>query len=253
MDHSGNKIGRVWFEERTAHHEIAVYDTMELDGEKGRFRVLQFSGEATQGALDLKRPERILFEYPRAIIHLMESNQAAFENVFLIGHGIGTIAGYFAEKSFKVAELDETVVQLSRTFFGYNQDNVIIGDGRALLAGEADRAYDYVIVDAFTREGTPRQLVSLEFFCLIQQKLSEGGAVILNLMGRGERDRLIHAIMLTLGELFACTKAFILPADGAADLQNIIIIGSDKPIAFQARQMAGFVELEPGQGYIIRD
>ncbi|MGG4143389.1 fused MFS/spermidine synthase [Paenibacillus algorifonticola] len=253
MGHSGNKIGRIWFEQHTAHHEISVYDTTELDGEKGRFRVLQFSGDATQGALDLEHPGRILFEYPRAIIHLMESNQAAFEKVFLIGHGIGTIARYFEDKTFKVAELDETVVELSRLYFGYNQDNVVIGDGRALLEGEAEHAYDYVIVDAFTRQGTPKQLVSLAFFSLIRSKLGEGGAVLLNLMGRGERDRLIHAIQTTLGEVFAYTKAFILPTDGSADLQNIILMGSDRPVAFQARHMAGFVELEPVQGYIIRD
>lgn len=253
MDHSGTKIERVWFEEHTAHHDIAVYDTTELDGEKGRFRVLQFARDATQGAVDLERPRRILFEYPRAIIHLMESNQQAFDKVFLIGHGIGTIASYFVEKTFKVAELDETVVELSRTYFDYNQDNVFIGDGRALLEDEADRAYDYVIVDAFTREGTPRRLVSLEFFFLIQQKLSEGGSVILNLMGKGARDGQIHAIITTLHELFDYTKAFILPTGGAADLQNIVIISSSRPIIFQARHMAGFVELEPSQGYIIRD
>ncbi|WP_338552149.1 fused MFS/spermidine synthase [Paenibacillus sp. KS-LC4] len=253
MEHSANKIERIWFEERTAHHEIVVYDTAELDGEKGRFRVLQFAGNAMQGALDLERPERILFEYPQAIIHLMESNALAFEKVFLIGHGIGTIASYFAEKSLKVAELDETVVELSRTFFGYIQDNVVIGDGRALLEAEANHTYDYVVVDAFTREGTPRSLVSLEFFYLIQQKLSEGGSVILNLMGKGERDKQIHAIMTTLKERFDYTKAFILRAEGVADLQNIVIIGSEKPIVFQARHMAGFVELAYSEGYIIRD
>lgn len=77
--------------------------------------------------------------------------------------------------------------------------------------------------------------------------------MILNLMGKGARDGQIHAIITTLHELFDYTKAFILPTGGAADLQNIVIISSSRPIIFQARHMAGFVELEPSQGYIIRD
>lgn len=72
--------------------EIQVYETTELYGERGRFRVLQFSGDAIQGALDLDHPRRVVFEYPRAMIHLMEAGEPYFEDVFLIGHGIGTIA-----------------------------------------------------------------------------------------------------------------------------------------------------------------
>jgi spermidine synthase len=112
------------------NYEITVYDTTELYGEKGKFRVMQFSKEALQGALDLNNPERIVFEYPRAMIHLMEFNDPSFNDVFVIGHGIGTIAGYFSEKRFKVAELDDKVVELSKLCFGYRKDNVIVGDGR---------------------------------------------------------------------------------------------------------------------------
>jgi spermidine synthase len=40
----------------------------------------------------------------------MECNDLAFENVFVIGHGIGTISRHYPEKWFKVAEIDEKVV-----------------------------------------------------------------------------------------------------------------------------------------------
>lgn len=62
----------VQLKEQNNDQEITVMDTQELYGEKGNFRVLQFSNEAIQGAMDLDQPERILFEYPRAIIHLVE-------------------------------------------------------------------------------------------------------------------------------------------------------------------------------------
>lgn len=241
------------FQESGKHHEITVYDTIELYGEKGNFRVLQFSNEAIQGAMDLDHPERILFEYPRAIIHLMEFNDPSFEDVFMIGHGIGTIAGHFAEKRVKVAELDGKVAEVSKRYFGYGKDNVIVGDGRLILESEGPHAFDYIILDAFTAEGTPRHLTSKEFFKITGDKLDSRGSIIMNVTGKGENDKLINAIHTTLSEQFAYTKSFCLPSEGAADMKNIIIIGRNQPIGFQQRNMAGFTEIELGQGHIIKD
>ncbi|WP_228745118.1 spermidine synthase [Paenibacillus sp. S150] len=240
---------------RTAGNEpeIQVYDTTELYGEKGRFRVLQFSGDAIQGALDLDRPRRVVFEYPRAMIHLMEAGEPFFEDVFVIGHGIGTIAGYFAEKRFKTAEVNAEVVRLSRQHFGCSQDNIIVGDGRSILEGEPDSRYDYILLDAFTADGTPRHLISSEFFALARSKLNSRGSLIMNLMGRSEKDRLICAIHTTLSGSFPYIKAFALPSEGTADIRNIIIMGSGRPIRCQARQLAGFVEIALEQGHVIRD
>ncbi|TBL68001.1 spermidine synthase [Paenibacillus thalictri] len=241
------------FKTSSPNHEISVYDTTELYGEKGKFRVLEFSNKALQGAMDLNDPERILFEYPRAIIHLIEFNIPSFENVFIIGHGIGTIAGHFPEKRFKVAELDHKVVELSKRFFGYRKDNVSIGDGRQILESEDQQAYDFIVLDAFTEKGTPLHLISKEFFVICREKLDSSGLIVMNLIGKGENDQLMNAIHRTLSEEFAYIKAFSLPSEGIADIQNIILVGRNKPIRFQVRQMAGFTEIELGQGYIIRD
>ena len=235
------------------NHEISVYDTTELYGEKGNFRVMQFSNEAVQGALDLNNPQRIVFEYPRAMIHLMEYNNPSFEDVFVIGHGIGTIAGYFSEKRIKIAELDHQVVELSRRYFGYSKDDVVVGDGRQILLGEEAHAYDYIILDAFTDKGTPAPLTSREFFRMTREKLNSEGSILINLMGKGENDRLIRAIHTTLSEEYAYTKSFSLPSEGIRDLQNIILMGSNDPIGFQARSMAGFIEIKLEQGHIIMD
>jgi spermidine synthase len=241
------------FKEYSNNHEISVYDTTELYGEKGKFRVMQFSNKAIQGAMDLNNPERVVFEYPRAIIHLMEINDPSFEDVFVIGHGIGTIAGHYSEKRFKVAELDYTVVELSKRYFGYCKDNVIIGDGRHILGSEAPHVYDYIILDAFTFKGTPRHLTSREFFRITREKLDSQGSIIMNLIGRGETDKIINAIHSTLREEYAYTKSFSLPSEGVTDIKNIIIIGRNKPIGAQIRNMAGFTEIELGQGHIIMD
>jgi spermidine synthase len=247
------KLQHLFVTEGSDRQRISVYDTEELYGERGKFRVLQFSEAAVQGAMDLDRPERIVFEYPRAMIHLMEHNDPQFEDVFMIGHGIGTIASKLSGKRIKTAEFDERVVELSGTYFHSRTEHVVIGDGRSILAGEAPHSYDYIILDAFTAEGTPRHLTSREFFRLAQDKLDAQGAVIVNLMGRGVHDPSVTSVYTTLLEQFAYVLAFLLPSESAGALRNMILAASDRPIAYQARQMAGFVEVEPDRGHIITD
>ncbi|UJF35709.1 spermidine synthase [Paenibacillus hexagrammi] len=241
------------YQSSSPHHELFVYETTQFYGEKGRFRLLEFSDNAMQGALDMNDPERILFEYPRAMIHLLEYNQPRFEQVFIIGHGIGTLTSYFSDKRCKVAELDHEVVELSKKFFGYRGDPVCIGDGRILLGSEPQQAYDCLILDAFSEKGTPVHLISHEFFMMCREKLDASGMLMMNLFGKGEHDPLINAIHTTLNGIFTYVKAFLLPSGHRGHIQNIILIGRQTPFGFQARQMAGFTEIELGEGYTIRD
>ncbi|MBP1155708.1 spermidine synthase [Paenibacillus sp. PvR052] len=233
-------------------NEITVYDATQLYGEIGKYRFLQFSDDAIQGAIDLMDPKRIVLEYPRAIIQLMECNDPHFENVFIIGHGIGTIAGHYQNKRFRTAEIDEKVVELSKAFFRYKKDNVIVGDGRQILMNEEPNEFDYIILDAFTKEGTPVHLTTMEFFEMTKEKLNSRGSIIMNLMGKAKNDKLINAIHTTLRETYVYTKAFSLPGKDVSDIRNIILIGSNKNIDFP-RDMAGFFEIELGQGHIILD
>lgn len=232
-------------------HEIAVVDTNELYGERGRFRMLQFSDSAVQGALDLDHPERIIFEYPRAILHLMQSNQPGYQNLFIIGHGIGTIPAHCSDRQVKVAEIDQQVVDISRQFFGYDQNNVRIGDGRQLLMEEHTSSCDYIVVDAFTAKGTPQHLVSDTFFQLAADRLRSDGAIIMNLFGKGEHDALIEAIFTTLSGQFSHCKAFVLTGDDRNTRSNILLMGSKEPITYHPRDMAGFHEITLAEGYLI--
>lgn len=234
--------------------EIAVYESTQLYGQIGKYRFLQFAEDAVQGAIDLKNPSRIVLEYPRAMIHLMDVNNPAFKHTFIIGHGIGTIAGHYPDKHFTVAEIDEAVVELSRRFFHYRGNNVVIGDGRQVLAQEEDGTLDYIILDAFTSEGTPFHLTTTAFFELTRKKLHARGALIMNLIGKTKNDKLINAIHTTLRNTYACSKSFSLQGQGSqADVQNIILIGSHTTIDWQPRAMAGFVEIELGQGHLLVD
>jgi spermidine synthase len=239
--------------ELSTFNEIAVYDTNQLYGKMGRYRCLQFSDDSIQGAIDLKDPKRIVLEYQRAMIHLMELNNPSFNRVFVIGHGIGTIAGHYPDKLFTVAEIDEKVVELSKLYFGYRKDNVRVGEGRRILRNEEPNAFDYIILDAFTNKGTPLHITTLEFFEMTMEKLDSQGAIIMNLMGKPKNDRLINAIHTTLRETYAYTKAFSLPAVDENDIRNLIIMGSNKTIDIQSQDTAGIYEIGLEQGHIIMD
>ncbi|WP_409348105.1 spermidine synthase [Paenibacillus gyeongsangnamensis] len=239
--------------EYSTYHEISVYEAANFEGELGRYRWLQFSDDAVQGAIDLSNPKRIVMEYPRAMIHFMEFYRPAFDNVFVIGHGIGTIAGHYPEKRFTVAEIDGKVVELSKAFFGYEKENVMIGDGRRILSEEAPDTFDYIILDAFNKKGTPSHLTTVEFFKMTSEKLRSHGSIMMNLMGKIRNDKLINAIHTTLKEAYAYSKAFCLPGKGAFDIRNILVIGSNNAFEGQPREMAGFVEIELEQGHVIMD
>lgn len=239
--------------ETSEFNEITVHDTNELFGELGKYRVLKFADDSIQGAIDLKDLKRIMLVYQRAIIHLMDFNHTSFQKVFVIGHGVGSIAGHYPDRLFRVAEIDEVILELSKRFFNYNKDNVLIGEGRAIVEAEQPCTYDYLILDAFTSKGTPLHFTTLEFFRVTKDKLKSQGALVMNLMGKAKGDHLINAIHTTVREIYNHVKAFSLPAMSEKDTRNIIVIASDQTIHYQVRELAGFFEIELDQGHLIRD
>ena len=239
--------------ETTPWNEITVFETGALFGKTGRFRCLRFADEAVQGAIDLRDPGRIVLEYPRALIHLMERNAPGFERAFMIGHGIGTIPARYPGNKFTIAEIDEWVVALSREYFGYPWDNVVVGDGRAVLEAEPPASLDVVLIDAFTKDGTPRHLTTAECFRMAGRRLRGPGLVLLNLAGRMRGDRRIASIHASLAEAFRHTAAFFLPESPGRAYGNVLLAGSSRPIAFTAEAMAGFRPFAPEPGFVLRD
>lgn len=233
--------------------EVLVGDTDELYGEKGRFRVLQFADGDVQGALDLNRPDRIVLEYPRAIIHLLEQNAPEFERAFIIGHGIGTIAGYYAGRDIRTAEISPAVAEWSRSYFGYDGPEISIGDGRELLAQEADGSLDAIVLDAFTEKGKPWHLFTREFWTLADRKLQDHGLLLLNVFGRGRRDSFVDAVWAGLSETFAYRRGFALPQEHPHETANRVLVASKRPISAKLGQMAGFEESDPEPGTVLED
>lgn len=234
--------------ERSPYGELRVFDTTELYGELGRFRVLQFADGAVQGAIDLSDPARIVLPYQRAIIHLLEAIRPSFGRAFIIGHGAGTIAGHYPEACIEAAEIDAKVVELSRVYFGYTQNNVAIGDGRELLFRTEPRSFDYIVADAFTADGTPPQLATIEFCELAKEKLRAGGAMLMNVIGRGGRDKRIASMLATLQAVFPYAAALAGTKGEDGDGTNLILVAGTREIAGSYALPQGWrpASVEPG-------
>jgi len=239
--------------ETTPWNEITVYETHALPGQTGRFRCLRFADGAVQGAIDLRNPGRIVLEYPRALIHLMETNAPGFERAFMIGHGVGTIPSRYPAGVFTVAEIDGRVAVLSRKYFGYPWDNIVIGDGRRLLEAEPPASLDIVVIDAFTKDGTPVHLTTVECFETAGRRMRGHGLLLLNLNGRMRGDRRIASIHASLAEVFRHTAAFFLPESPGNPYGNVLLAGSGSPVAHDPRGLAGFRPFVPEPGYALRD
>jgi len=245
----------IW-RERTEHHELRVLETGYAEGRQGRYRVLQFADEAEQGVLDLDDPERVVLAYPRVLIELLDGRQERLSDLYMIGHGIGTIAGYYARRSairLRTAELDARLAALSREMFGYDGPEPEIGDGRELLGRLEPASLDAVLVDAFSAQGTPRRLTSLPFFELARRQLRGGGLLLMNLAGRKRGDWLMQAIHTTVATCFDRTLV-LAPEHAAADeVTNLVLAASDDLIAYRPSGKTGFRPVELPPGHLIYD
>ncbi|MFD2331075.1 spermidine synthase [Cohnella sp. GCM10020058] len=235
-----------------SHGEMSIFDTTELYGELGRFRVLQFADGAVQGAIDLRNPSRVVLAYQRALVSLMDAIHPRFGRAFVIGHGAGTIARHYGSERIEAAEIDATVVEWSRAYFGCRQGGVAIGDGRALLSGTEPGSFDYIVVDAFTADGTPPHLATLEFYSLARDRLRNGGIMLLNVIGRGKGDKRVASMLATLQAVFPYAAAISVAGPGGEAGDNLILMAGPRETAYvDMPKDCAPVAVEPG--YVRRD
>ncbi|MDW8069504.1 MAG: fused MFS/spermidine synthase [Anaerolineae bacterium] len=109
-------------------------------------------------------------------------------------------------------ELDPTVVQVGRKYFGMTEPNlrIMIGDGRAVLA-RSPRRYSVIGVDAYRLPYIPWHLATVEFFQEVHRHLDENGVVVVNVGRVPGDDRLVAAVAATLRAVFPTVYAIDVP------------------------------------------
>jgi hypothetical protein len=117
---------------------------------------------------------------------------ASRARVAVVGLGAGALASYARPgQRFTFFEIDPAVERIARDtrFFSYLSDcgercAVVTGDARLSLARAPERAFDLVVLDAFSSDAIPIHLVTSEAFALYCSRLAERGAILVHYSSR---------------------------------------------------------------------
>ncbi len=152
--------------------------------------------------------------------------------MLLVGLGGGSVVKSYARAGWlvDVVEIDPTVTQVAREYFGLEEAeaHVYDMDGRQFLITH-DKTYDIIIMDAFGSSSVPFHLVTAEAFGLIRSRLSPGGILAMNIQAVGWRDVIVASIAATANRQFE--HVTVLPiAEPPNQLGNLVLLASSREL-----------------------
>ncbi|MEO6394485.1 MAG: fused MFS/spermidine synthase [Devosia sp.] len=123
----------------------------------------------------------------------------------IVGLGAGSVACYARPgEHWSFYEIDRSVVRAARDAGLFHflpecgpQMPIILGDARLTLSEEADGAFDYLLIDAFSSDSIPTHLMTQEALALYRAKVGANGIIALHISNR----------YLELGSVLAATAA----------------------------------------------
>jgi len=158
------------------------------------------------------------------------------QKALIIGLAGGTAAHqlkYFFKDNIEIegVEIDKKVIDISRKYFGLNDDIVKIynQDGRMFLQNNTKK-YSIIIVDAYAQEiYIPWTLTTKEFWRLVKNRLEENGIVAINVNSASADSDLLKSITNTMASIFK--HVYITKPD--ENKWNYIIMAGQKELNFK--------------------
>ncbi len=154
------------------------------------------------------------------------------ESLLLIGLAAGTTArqyqAIYGNIPMHGIELDPQIIRVGEDYFGMNAAQlpaltVYAGDGRYGLR-QLERQFSVIGIDAYRPPYIPWHLTTVEFFAEVKARLTENGAVAIN-VGRTDTDRrLVDALTATLQQVFPSVHALDVPRSF-----NTILVATAQP------------------------
>ncbi len=185
--------------------------------QKGSVRYLYVGRQdVIQTRMDMTRPTQLLSPYLQCMLVALgffADPQKELRRVAMIGLGGGAWTRFFHARRpglvFHSVDIDPVVVAVARQFFGVRDTATYRSyaqDGRRFLR-EAKQPYDLIVLDAFDASANvPPQLVSVEFFKLIRQRLTPGGVLAMNFLVHSRR--VYSALVRTVRSVFPAVARF---------------------------------------------
>ncbi len=236
-------LGDTVYETDTPYHHLLVADSYDPAHQSYvRYLILD---DNLHSAMDLKDPDRTVFEYTDyfQLGFLLNPN---ITRVLFIGGG-----GFTGPKAFlknhpnltvDVAEIDPEVIRVAEQYFAVNASNPRLhtynDDGRVFLT-KTTQKYDLVILDAYSKSYVPFHMMTSEFFQLLAAHLTSEGSAISNLIAPTSNGaQLLKAELKTMGTAFP--NIYLFPVRGAdyQDPQNIEILATLMPTPLTKAEFA---------------
>ncbi|MBS4095736.1 MAG: polyamine aminopropyltransferase, partial [Sulfuricella sp.] len=173
------RAGRCLEKRRSRYQDIEVWDTPEFG------RLFRLDG-------CFMSSERDEFFYHENIVHLPAIAHPAPRRALVVGGGDGGSAEELLKhpsiEKVVIAELDEEVVNISRTWLqavhhgalDHPKVEIRIGDGLAYVR-DSTEVFDLIILDLTDPGGPATPLYSAEFYAACRTHLAPGGALALHI------------------------------------------------------------------------
>lgn len=237
------------------YQDIYITTTSNYNNVEGDYRMMQFDTRSVQGIINIDDPENPIFSYINGILSLVDVHAPSANDFFMIGHGAGTLTSSIEKrhKNMMVAEIDAQVLDLSRKYFNYRGNSVIIKDGRILLKEKPNKFADTIILDAFKSEGIPFHLLTRDFFEITNKKLRNDGIIILNVIGSIKGDSVTNDTYATLSSIYPNIQVYAQYDNEtyAASKQNLLFIASQSPLS--SKKITNFDTVTIEKGNVLTD
>jgi len=138
---------------------------------------------------------------------VFEANRNARRRVSVVGLGAGTLATYGRSGDlFRFYEINPAVIRAATESFSFLRNSaaatdVVTGDGRLMLDGEARHSIDIVVLDAFSDDAVPVHLLTRQAFEVYFDRLRPGGLLLIHLSNRYlDLSAEVEALAASLGK-----------------------------------------------------
>lgn len=207
-DYTGwfTQAGQCLEKRRSRYQDIEVWDTPDFG------RLFRLDGS-------FMTSERDEFFYHEIIVHLPAVAHPAPRRALIVGGGDGGSADellkYPSIEKIVIAELDEAVVEISRTWLqavhhgalDHPKVEIRIGDGLAYVR-DSRESFDLIVLDLTDPGGPSAPLYTPAFYAACQARLAPGGALALHIGSPTAQPERFRASVRDLRQVFAIVRPY---------------------------------------------
>src|SRR5215472_14947893 len=194
-----------------AHIETPYNDVFITKRQHQLVMSFQLKGwDYTESVSNLLDPDDLPLRYAQ-VMTVATIYPEAPRKILMLGLGGGSISTYLGrfmpEAAITTVEIDPDVITAAKTYFGLRETERMryhAGDGRVFLNRNSE-LYDLILLDAYRGGYVPFHLLTREFYTLVKQRLTPGGAAAFNVH---DGSKLYASTVKTLGEVFAALDLY---------------------------------------------